>query len=73
MAYEDLLKMFQTFHQTRLFDNKWKTAQKWTSLAIPWKVDYLKTKFSFTLEKPAPVVVVLSQVSNHTLLIRFVG
>lgn len=38
-------------------------AQKWTTLNIPIINQYHKTKFSFTMTKEAPVVVVLSKVS----------
>lgn len=62
MSYEDLLKKFQTFDRTRLFTEDWKSTQQWVSLDVPWTVDYHDTKFSFTLEKKAPVVIVLSQV-----------
>jgi hypothetical protein len=62
MSYEDLLKKYQTFDRTRLFDDDWKVTQQWTTLTVPWTADYHKTKFSFTLEKKASVVLVLSQV-----------
>jgi C1A family cysteine protease len=62
MSYEDLLKKYQTFDRTRLFTDEWKVTQQWTSLEVPWTVNYHDTKFSFTLDKPAPVMIVLSQV-----------
>ena len=62
MSYEDMLKKYQTFDRTRLFSDNWKVTQQWTSLSVPWTVDYNDTKFSFKLEKDAPVVIVLSQV-----------
>lgn len=65
MSYEDLLKKYQTFDRTRLFDADWKVTQQWTSLTVPWTVDYQDTKFSFTLEKKAPVVIVLSQLDGR--------
>jgi hypothetical protein len=64
MSYDDLLKKYQTFDRTRLFTDDWKVTQQWTSLTVPWTVDYNDTKFSFTLDKDAPVVIVLSQVRN---------
>ena len=64
MSYEDLLKKYQTFDRTRFFDADWKVTQQWTSLKVPWTADYQDTKFSFTLEKKAPVVIVLSQVTK---------
>ena len=65
MSYEDLLKKYQTFDRTRLFDEEWKVTQQWTSLTVPWTVDYQDTKFLFTLEKKAPVVIVLSQLDGR--------
>ncbi|KAH6682865.1 hypothetical protein B0J14DRAFT_133381 [Halenospora varia] len=61
MSYEDLLRKYQTFDRTRLFTEDWKVTQQWTSLTVPWSVDYNSTKFSFMLEKKASVVLVLSQ------------
>ncbi|KAH8808104.1 hypothetical protein F5884DRAFT_677059 [Xylogone sp. PMI_703] len=65
ISYEDLLKKYQTFDRTRLFSPEWKVTQQWTSLEVPWTVDYNNTKFSFTLEKTAPVVIVLSQLDDR--------
>ncbi|KAG0652956.1 hypothetical protein D0Z07_0085 [Hyphodiscus hymeniophilus] len=65
MSYEDLLKKYQTFDRTRLFDEEWKVTQQWTSLTVPWTVDYQDTKFNFTLKKKAPVVIVLSQLDGR--------
>ncbi|TAQ87822.1 hypothetical protein B7494_g3844 [Chlorociboria aeruginascens] len=65
MSYDDLLKKYQTFDRTRLFSDEWKVTQQWSSLQVPWTVDYHDTKFSFTLDKPAPVVLVLSQLDSR--------
>ncbi|PQE06950.1 Calpain family cysteine protease protein [Rutstroemia sp. NJR-2017a WRK4] len=65
MSYEDLLKKYQTFDRTRLFTDEWKVTQQWTSLEVPWTVNYHDTKFSFTLDKPAPVMIVLSQLDRR--------
>ena len=65
ISYEDLLKKYQVFDRTRVFADDWRVTQQWASLTIPWNVDYHDTKFSFTLEQAAPVVIVLSQVSNY--------
>lgn len=70
ILYEDLLKKYQVFDRTRLFSDQWKATQSWAALNVPWTVDYHDTKFSFTLEKKAQVVLVLSQVStslNHLI------
>ena len=71
ISYEDLLKKYQTFDRTRLFGDDWKVTQQWTSLTVSWTSDYHSTKFSFTIEKKAPVVLVLSQVGYiRTIIIR---
>lgn len=68
MNYQDWMKKFHFLDRTRLFDDKWKITQQWTSLQIPWSASYHKTKFSFTLTKKGLVVVVLSQVCVVTSL-----
>ncbi|RDW71541.1 putative calpain family cysteine protease protein [Coleophoma cylindrospora] len=65
ISYDDLLRKYQSFDRTRLFSPEWEVTQQWTSLTIPWVVDYHDTKFSFTLEKDASVVVVLSQLDDR--------
>lgn len=37
----------------------------WTSLNVPWNLEYHDTKFAFTLARPGPVVVVLSQLDDR--------
>jgi hypothetical protein len=66
------MKKYQVFDRTRLFTDKWKATQQWAALNVPWTVDYHDTKFSFTLEKKAQVVLVLSQVSETRRLRRFI-
>lgn len=61
ISYKDFLKHFPSINRLRLFDKEWQVAQQWTSVNVPWTVDYLDTKFQFTLDQKAPVVVVLSQ------------
>ncbi|KAE8449002.1 hypothetical protein EG329_008590 [Mollisiaceae sp. DMI_Dod_QoI] len=65
MSYDDLLKKYQTFDRTRLFNEEWKVTQQWTSLNVPWTVGYHDTEFHFTLEKAAAVVIVLSQLDQR--------
>ena len=65
ISYEDFLKKFQDFDRTRLFGSDWKVAQIWTTLLIPWTVEYHKTYFAFTLVKSGPVVIVLSQLDDR--------
>lgn len=61
ISYEDMLKKYQHFDRTRIFNESWHVTQKWTSLHIPWMVDYHSTKFRLTLKEKSPVVIVLSQ------------
>ncbi|KAL5350192.1 hypothetical protein ACLOAV_005229 [Pseudogymnoascus australis] len=65
ISYTDFLKKYQTFDRTRLFTDDWKVTDQWTSLTIPWSVDYNSTKFAFTINKPASVVVVLNQLDGR--------
>jgi len=65
MSYEDFLRKYQTFHRTRLFTDEWKVTQQWATLKVPWTVDYHDTKFTFTISKPASVVVVLTQLDTR--------
>ncbi|KFY01851.1 hypothetical protein O988_02506 [Pseudogymnoascus sp. VKM F-3808] len=65
ISYDDFLKKYQTFDRTRLFTDDWKVTHQWTSLTVPWSVDYNATKFAFTISKPASVVVVLNQLDGR--------
>jgi hypothetical protein len=61
MTYKDFLKHFPAINRVRLFNKEWQVAQQWTSVNVPWTVEYLDTKFQFTIEKKCPVVIVLMQ------------
>lgn len=65
ISYEDLLREYSSFDRTRLFGSDWQIAQQWTSVDVPWSADYNKTKFSVTLTKRTPVVIVLSQLDDR--------
>lgn len=65
ISYEDLLRHYQHFDRTRLFGPEWTVSQQWTSVNVPWSVDYLDTKFKVHLSKPSPVVIVLSQLDDR--------
>ncbi|KAF4959782.1 hypothetical protein FSARC_10607 [Fusarium sarcochroum] len=65
ISYEDLLRKFQDFERTRLFTDDWRVSQVWTTLSVPWALDYHDTHFSFTLSKPGAVVLVLSQLDDR--------
>jgi hypothetical protein len=65
ISYRDLLRHYQHFDRTRLFGPEWTVSQQWTSVNVPWSVDYLDTKFKICLSKPSPVVIVLSQLDDR--------
>ncbi|KAF1984942.1 cysteine proteinase [Aulographum hederae CBS 113979] len=65
ISYKDLLRNYQHFDRTRLFGPEWTVTQQWTSLHVPWSVDYHDTKFQVTLTKPSHVVIVLSQLDDR--------
>ncbi|KAI9882037.1 MAG: hypothetical protein M1823_006226 [Watsoniomyces obsoletus] len=65
ISYKDLLRKYQCLTRTRLFGSEWSVTQKWTSLNVPWSVDYHDTKFAFELTQPGPVVIVLSQLDER--------
>nr|POE47995.1 calpain-type cysteine protease adl1 [Quercus suber] len=52
---------FPSINRVRLFTPEWQVSQQWTCVDVPWTVDYLDTKFQFTICERGPVVVVLSQ------------
>ncbi|KAI1136249.1 cysteine proteinase [Hypoxylon sp. FL0543] len=65
ISYDDLLRKYQAFDRTRLFGPEWKVTSLWTTLSIPWTLDYHDTYFAFTLAKTGPVVIVLSQLDDR--------
>ena len=65
MSYKDMLRKYQHFDRTRLFDASWNITQMWTTVHVPWTADYLNTKFTLTLVKESPVVIVLSQLDTR--------
>jgi hypothetical protein len=60
-----LLRKYQAFERTRLFTPEWRVTQLWTSLSVPWALDYHDTHFSFTLSNSGPVVIALSQLDDR--------
>ena len=62
ISYEDLLRNYSSLERTRLFGSDWQITQQWTTVDVPWTADYNDTKFSITLKKRGPIVIVLSQV-----------
>lgn len=65
ISYEDLLRKYQAFDRTRLFGPEWKVTSHWTTLSVPWTLDYHDTYFTFSLAKTGPVVIVLSQLDDR--------
>lgn len=61
ISFKDFLKHFPSINRVRLFNSEWQVAQQWTSVNVPWTVDYLDTKFTFAIDKKCPVVIVLTQ------------
>ncbi|CAJ2502977.1 Uu.00g103710.m01.CDS01 [Anthostomella pinea] len=65
ISYDDLLRKYQAFDRTRLFGPEWKVTSLWTTLSVPWTLDYHDTYFTFSLAKTGPVVLVLSQLDDR--------
>ncbi|RYP44149.1 hypothetical protein DL768_009358 [Monosporascus sp. mg162] len=65
ISYNDLLRKYQVFDRTRLFGPEWKVTSLWTTVSVPWTLDYLGTHFTLTLAKTGPVVLVLSQLDDR--------
>ncbi|KAI5460707.1 hypothetical protein BGZ63DRAFT_357632 [Mariannaea sp. PMI_226] len=65
ISYEDFLLKYQILERTRLFGSEWRVTQSWTTLDVPWTVNYLDTYFSFGITKSGPVVIVLSQLDDR--------
>ncbi|KAF9882424.1 calpain-like protein [Colletotrichum karsti] len=65
ISYHDLLKKYNIFDITRLFDHDWKVTSIWTTLSVPWTLDYHDTHFAFELSKTGPVVLVLAQLDDR--------
>ncbi|KAF5027489.1 hypothetical protein F66182_414 [Fusarium sp. NRRL 66182] len=65
ISYQDLLRKYQAFERTRLFTPDWRISQVWTTLSVPWALDYHDTHFSFTISKSGPVVLVLAQLDDR--------
>lgn len=65
MSYKDFLREYSCFDRTRLFGSEWHITQQWTTVDVPWSADFNMTKFSVTLTKRSPVVIVLSQLDDR--------
>ena len=65
ISFEDLLQKYSSFERTRLFDRSWTITQQWTTVDVPWSADYNDTKFTVTITKQSPVVIVLSQLDDR--------
>ncbi|KAH8646649.1 hypothetical protein BX600DRAFT_490486 [Xylariales sp. PMI_506] len=55
ISYKDLLRKFQAFDRTRLFGPEWKVVSLWTTVSVPWAVDYQQTHFAFSLSRSGPL------------------
>jgi hypothetical protein len=65
ISYEDLLRKYQVFDQTRIFTAEWKVAQEWATLKVSWIIDYHDTKFQISLKDRTSVVIVFSQLDDR--------
>ncbi|KAI1350961.1 hypothetical protein F5Y01DRAFT_284225 [Xylaria sp. FL0043] len=65
ISYDDLLRKYQAFDRTRLFGPDWKVTSAWTTVSVPWTLDYHDTYFALSLAKSGPVVLVLSQLDDR--------
>ena len=65
ISFKDFLRKYQSLDRTRLFGPEWSICQQWTTVNVPWSADYNETKFSITVTKPGPVVIVLSQLDDR--------
>ncbi|GAW25838.1 putative calpain family cysteine protease [Rosellinia necatrix] len=65
ISYDDLLRKYQAFDRTRLFGADWKVTSIWTTVSVPWTLDYHDSYFTFSLAKMGPVVLVLSQLDDR--------
>ena len=66
ISYKDFLRKYQIIERTRLFDGpEWSVTQLWTTLEVPWLAEYLETYFHFSIARPGPVVLVLSQLDDR--------
>ena len=64
ISYEDLLKKYQHFDRTRIFDKDWIVSQAWVGVDVGWCPGYHSTRFSLTVKETGPVVIVLSQLDD---------
>ncbi|GKT50898.1 calpain-8 [Colletotrichum spaethianum] len=65
ISYGDLLKKYNIFDATRLFGPDWEVTSIWTTLSVPWTLDYHDTYFAFTISRSGPVVLVLAQLDER--------
>ncbi len=64
ISYEDLLKKYQHFDRTRIFDKEWSVSQAWLGVDVGWSPEYHSTRFQLTVKEKGPVVIVLSQLDD---------
>jgi len=65
MKYEDFLRYSDDIERTRLYDETWSIAQKWTSVKVPWLPQYLPTKFVVEFSEAGTVVFLLTQLDER--------
>lgn len=65
ICYEDILRHYQCFERVRLFGPEWNVSQIWTTMHVPWAMEYNETYFAFTTTQSGPIVVVVSQLDDR--------
>ncbi|KAK2786281.1 hypothetical protein FQN52_007872 [Onygenales sp. PD_12] len=65
ISYDDFLRKYEHLDRTRLFGEDWKVTQKWTTLQVPWTIEYHRTKFIIEVANESPVVIILSQLDDR--------
>ncbi|PGH01673.1 hypothetical protein GX51_05119 [Blastomyces parvus] len=65
ISYEDFLRKYEHIDRTRLFGEGWLVAQQWTSLHVPWALEYHQKRFVIKVTQEGPAVIVLSQLDKR--------
>ncbi|KLJ11642.1 hypothetical protein EMPG_13182 [Blastomyces silverae] len=65
ISYEDFLLKYEHIDRTRLFGEGWMVVQKWTSLHVPWALEYHQKRFVIKVTQEGPAVIVLSQLDKR--------
>lgn len=61
ISLKDFLQYYRRMDRTRLFDSDWTVCQQWTTVEVPYNVDYSPTTFKVNVKTGGPLVIVLAQ------------